>query len=53
MWGGLVVLADDLSRVTEDSARGGFFLFSGSALATVIMAVAAIVVGALACPEID
>ena len=40
-------MPDDLSKVTEDSARGGFFLFSGSALATVIMAVAAIIVGRL------
>lgn len=47
-----MVLADDLSRVTEDSARGGFFLFSGSALATVIMAVAAIVVGRLLGPDL-
>jgi hypothetical protein len=46
------VLPDDLSRVTEDSARGGFFLFSGSALATVIMAVAAIIVGRLLGPDL-
>jgi O-antigen/teichoic acid export membrane protein len=52
MRGGAVVLSDDLSRVTEDSARGGFFLFSGSALATVIMAVAAIVVGRLLGPDL-
>jgi len=45
-------LSDDLSRVTEDSARGGFFLFSGSALATVIMAVAAIIVGRLLGPDL-
>jgi O-antigen/teichoic acid export membrane protein len=52
MWGGVVFLSDDLSRVTEDSARGGFFLFSGSALATVIMAVAAIIVGRLLGPDL-
>jgi O-antigen/teichoic acid export membrane protein len=52
MWGGMVFLADDLSKVTEDSVRGGFFLFSGSALATVIMAVAAILVGRLLGPEL-
>jgi O-antigen/teichoic acid export membrane protein len=37
-------LPDELSKVTEDSARGGFFLFSGSTLATIIMAIAAIIV---------
>lgn len=52
MGGGVVVSSDDLSRVTEYSARGGFFLFSGSALATVIMAVAAIVVGRLLGPDL-
>lgn len=45
-------MPDDLSRVTEDSARGGFFLFSGSAVATVIMAVAAILVGRLLGPDL-
>jgi O-antigen/teichoic acid export membrane protein len=39
--------ADELTRVTEDSARGGFFLFSGATLATVIMAISAIVIGRL------
>ena len=38
-------MPDDLSKATEDSARGGFFLFSGSTLATIIMAIAAIIVG--------
>jgi len=38
-------MADDLAKITEDSARGGFFLFSGSALATAIMAISAILVG--------
>jgi O-antigen/teichoic acid export membrane protein len=41
-----------LARVTEDSARGGFFLFSGAAMATVIMAIAAILVGRLLGPEL-
>jgi O-antigen/teichoic acid export membrane protein len=45
-------LPDDLSRVTEDSARSGFFLFSGSAVATIIMAVAAIIVGRLLGPDL-
>ena len=52
MRGGVAVLSDDLSRVTEHSARGAFFLFSGSTLATVIMAVAAIVVGRLLGPDL-
>lgn len=46
------MLPDELSRVTEDSARGGFFLFSGSALATVILAVSAILVGRLMGPDL-
>jgi O-antigen/teichoic acid export membrane protein len=37
-------MADELAKVTEESARGGFFLISGSAIATVIMAVASILV---------
>jgi O-antigen/teichoic acid export membrane protein len=52
MWGGVVFLPDDLSRVTEDSARGGFFLFSGSALATVVLAISAILVGRLLGPDL-
>ena len=35
----------DLSQVTEDSARGGFFLFSGATLASIILAVSAILMG--------
>ena len=38
--------------MTEDSARGGFFLVSGSTLATVISAVAAILVGRLMGPDL-
>lgn len=48
----MVFLPNDLSNVTEDSARGGFYLFSGSALATVIMAIAAIAVGRLLGPDL-
>lgn len=44
-------MSDELARVTEDSARGGFFLFSGAAIATMIMAIAAILVGRLLGPE--
>jgi O-antigen/teichoic acid export membrane protein len=45
-------MKDDLVRVAEDSTRGGFFLFSGTAAATVIMAIAAILVGRLLGPEL-
>jgi O-antigen/teichoic acid export membrane protein len=45
-------MADELAKVTEESARGGFFLFSGSASATVIMAISAIVIGRLLGPEL-
>jgi len=31
-------MTDELAKVAEDSARGGFFLISGTALTTVIMA---------------
>jgi O-antigen/teichoic acid export membrane protein len=37
-------MVDELAQVAEDSARGGFFLISGTAIATVIMAVASILV---------
>jgi O-antigen/teichoic acid export membrane protein len=40
-------MADELVEVAEDSARGGFFLFSGTALATVILAVSSIIIGNL------
>ncbi|MCW4044521.1 MAG: oligosaccharide flippase family protein [Candidatus Bathyarchaeota archaeon] len=45
-------MTDELSRVTEDSARGGFFLFSGATTATIIMALSAILVGRLLGPEL-
>jgi len=38
-------MADELVKVAEDSARGGFFLVFGTALSTVIMAVSAILIG--------
>jgi O-antigen/teichoic acid export membrane protein len=43
---------DDIASVTEESARGGFFLMSGSILSTVIMSVAAIIVGRLLGPAL-
>lgn len=45
-------MADELIQVAEDSARGGFFLISGTALATVIMAIAAILIGRFLGPEL-
>ncbi len=40
-------MADELIKVAEDSTRGGFFLISGTALSTVIMAIASILIGRL------
>lgn len=45
-------MAEDLVRVAEDSARGGFFLFSGTVAATVVMAIASILIGRLLGPEL-
>jgi O-antigen/teichoic acid export membrane protein len=44
-------MSDDLVKVAEDSARGGFFLISGSALSTVILAMSAILIGRILGPE--
>jgi stage V sporulation protein B len=46
------LMVDELSKVTSDSARGGFFLFSGAALASVITAISAILVGRFLGPEL-
>ena len=45
-------MADDLTRIAEDSARGGFLLMSGTALSTVIMAISSILIGRLLGPEL-
>jgi len=45
-------MTDELVEVAEDSARGGFFLVSGNALAMVIMAFGSILVGRLLGPEL-
>lgn len=45
-------MADELAKITEESVRGGFFLFSGAALATAIMAISAILIGRLLGPEL-
>jgi len=45
-------LADELARVAEDSARGSFYLISGTAISTVILAIASIVIGRILGPEL-
>ena len=45
-------MADNLVKVAEDSARGGFFLVSGTAFATVIMALASIFIGRVLGPDL-
>jgi stage V sporulation protein B len=45
-------MSDELVRVAEDSARGGFFLISGTAVSTVILAITAILVGRFLGPEL-
>jgi len=45
-------MTDGLVKVAEDSARRGFFLISGTALATLIMAIASILIGRFLGPEL-
>ncbi|MGQ9640634.1 MAG: oligosaccharide flippase family protein [Candidatus Bathycorpusculaceae bacterium] len=45
-------MADELTKVVEESARGGFFLISGTAVATVIMAIASIIIARFLGPEL-
>lgn len=45
-------MTDELVEVAEDSARGGFFLISGKALAIIMMAVGSILIGRLLGPEL-
>jgi O-antigen/teichoic acid export membrane protein len=45
-------MTDELIQVAEDSVRGGFFLISGTALATIILAVTSIVTARLLGPEL-
>ncbi len=45
-------MSNDLTRIAEDSARGGFFLASGAIAATVVSAVATILVGRFLGPEL-
>ncbi len=44
-------MSDKLVEIAEDSARGGFFLFTGKTLSTFILAVGSIVVSRLLGPE--
>ena len=45
-------MSDNLFKTAEDSARNGFFLAFGSAIATVILALGSIVAGRLLGPEL-
>jgi O-antigen/teichoic acid export membrane protein len=45
-------LTDELVSVAGDAARGGFFLFSGSAIATVVMAIASVLIARFLGPEL-
>jgi O-antigen/teichoic acid export membrane protein len=45
-------MTTDLTRIAEDSARGGFYLVSGSFMSTVVLALMAILVGRLLGPEL-
>ena len=45
-------MPDKLADVAQDSARGSFFLFSGTAVSTVIMAIASILIARFLGPEL-
>ena len=45
-------MADELTTVAEESVRGGFFLFSGTAIATLILAISSIIIARLIGPEL-
>ncbi len=45
-------MTDELSQVTEDSARGGFFLFSGTAVSSIILAISVVLLGRFLGPEL-
>lgn len=44
-------MSDKLTEIAEDSARGGFFLFTGNALSLIILAVGSIIIARLLGPE--
>lgn len=45
-------MADELTKTAQDSARGGFFLVSGNALATAISAIGSILIARFLGPEL-
>lgn len=45
-------MADELAQIAEDSVRGGFFLIPVTAVSTVIMAIASILIARLLGPEL-
>jgi O-antigen/teichoic acid export membrane protein len=45
-------MSNNLSQVAEESARGSFFLFSGATIASIILAISAILMGRLLGPEL-
>jgi O-antigen/teichoic acid export membrane protein len=45
-------MTEELSQVTEESARGGFFLFSGTALSSIILAVSVVLLGRFLGPDL-
>jgi hypothetical protein len=44
-------MSENLAEIAEDSARGGFFLFTGNALSYAILAIGSIIIGRLLGPE--
>ncbi|MGQ9468430.1 MAG: oligosaccharide flippase family protein [Nitrososphaerales archaeon] len=44
-------MSNKLIEIAEDSARGGFFLFTGNALSLIILAIGSIIVARLLGPE--
>ena len=45
-------MEDELTKVAQDSARGGFFLISGTVISTVILAISSILIARLLGPEL-
>lgn len=45
-------MTTDLTKVAEDSARGGFFLITGNVASTIIMALSTILIGRFLGPEL-
>lgn len=45
-------MADELTKVVEDSVRGSFFLISGTVIATIILAIGSIIIARILNPEL-